>query len=203
MNRGIRTSKSKELIPSGYQDLLDDLKERIRGGRIKAAISVNRELIILYWNIGKRILEKQKEEGWGSKVINRLSKDLMKEFPKMKGFSVRNLKYMRRFAQEYSDEEKVQQLAAQIPWFHNCVLMDKVKDANEREYYIKKTIEHGWSRNVLVHQIEIGLFHRKGKALTNFPSTLPRPESDLAQELIKDPYNFDFLTIADKYHEVS
>ena len=142
-------SEPENGVPLGYNGLLNDLKVRIREGQIKATLSVNKELIILYWDIGKRILEKQIEEGWGTKVIDRLSKDLVKEFPNVRGFSSRNLKYMRKFAEEYPDHEIVQQLAAQIPWFHNCVLMDKIKDPEERMFYIQKTIENGWSRNSL------------------------------------------------------
>ena len=119
----------------------------------------------------------------------------------MKGFSPRNLKYMRRFAQEYPDGEFVQQVAAQIPWFHNCVLLDKLADHQERIWYIRKTIEHGWSRNVLVHQIESGLHKRQGQALTNFAQSLPQPQSDLARELLKNPYSFDFLTVSENAQE--
>ncbi|NEP58325.1 MAG: DUF1016 domain-containing protein, partial [Symploca sp. SIO2G7] len=116
-------------------------------------------------------------------------------------FSSRNLKYMRAFAQAYPNEILVQQLAAQIPWFHNCVLLDKVKDAVERQWYIQKTIEHGWSRSILVHQIELELYHRQGKATTNFERTLPKPQSELAEQILKDPYNFDFLSLGEQARE--
>lgn len=119
----------------------------------------------------------------------------------MKGFSPRNLKYMRALAEAYLDEQFVQQLAAQIPWFHNCILLDKVKQPDEREFYIRKTIEHGWSRNVLVHQIESDLYHRQGKAIANFDRTLPAPQSELALQILKDPYNFDFLSLSEKVQE--
>jgi len=147
------------------------------------------------------ILKRQKEEGWGSKVIDRLAKDLKQEFPDMKGFSSRNLKYMRAFAEAYPDRKFVQQAAAQIPWFHHCTILDKVKTHAERTWYIQQAIEHGWSRNVLVHQIEGGLYHRKGKAITNFNSTLPSPQSDLAQEVLKNPYVFDFLGLTEDIRE--
>jgi predicted nuclease of restriction endonuclease-like (RecB) superfamily len=153
------------------------------------------------WSIGCDILARQAEQGWGAKVIERLARDLRAAFPDMKGFSPRNLKYMRALAEAYPEEQFVQQLAAQMPWFHNCVLLDKVKDAAERQWYIRKTIEHGWSRNVLVHQIESGLYHRQGKAQTNFERTLPAPQSELAQQLLKDPYNFDFLTLGEDARE--
>lgn len=181
-----------------YKQFLQDLKKRIQSAQIKAALSVNRELVLLYWQIGREILERQKAEGWGAKVIEQISKDLRSEFPEMKGFSSRNLKYMRKFAEVFSDEEFVQQLAAQIPWFHNCVILDKTKTLEEREFYIYKTIENGWSRNILVLQIESKLFERQGKAVTNFDLTLPKPQSDLAKQLLKDPYNFDFLTLHDE-----
>jgi predicted nuclease of restriction endonuclease-like (RecB) superfamily len=134
-------------------------------------------------------------------VIDRLSADLRREFPNMTGLSARNLKYMRRFAEAWTDLQFVQQVAAQIPWFHNCVLMDKVADRTERLWYLQQTIEYGWSQSVLVHQIESGLYRRQGKALTNFAQTLPAPQSDLAQELLKDPYNFDFLTLGQEARE--
>ena len=188
-------------LPPGYAEFLADLKERIRRARIKAALSANRELILLYWEIGRMILEWQKKEGWGSKVIDRLAQDLRREFPDIKGFSARNLKYMRAFAEAYPDKKFVQQVAAQIPWFHHCTLLDKVKDPAERIWYIQQTIEHGWSRNVLVHQIESGLYHRKGKAITNFDRTLPAPQSDLAREVLKDPYVFDFLGLTEDIRE--
>lgn len=181
-----------------YSDFLQSLKTRIQQAQIKAALAVNRELVLLYWHIGREILDRQKAQGWGAKVIEQLSKDLRSEFPQMKGFSRTNLLYMRGFAESYQNEEFVQQVAGQIPWFHNCVILDKVKDAKEREFYIAKTIENGWSRNVLVVQIESKLFERQGKAVTNFERTLPPAQSDLATQLLKDPYNFDFLTLHDE-----
>jgi len=188
-------------LPQGYASFLNDLKERIRTARIRAALAVNRELVMLYWSIGRDILVCQKEQGWGSKVIDRLAADLQREFPEMTGFSPRNLKYMRAFAEAWPDESIVQQVAAQIPWFHNCVILDRVKSPAEREWYIRATIQNGWSRNVLVHQIESDLYHRQGKAATNFTRTLPSPQSELAQQVIKDPYNFEFLTLAEEARE--
>jgi predicted nuclease of restriction endonuclease-like (RecB) superfamily len=189
------------LLPTGYDEFLLELKERIRSAQVRAALAVNRELVLLYWQIGRDILSQQQQQGWGAKVISQLAKDLKKAFPEMKGFSPRNLKYMRAFAEAYPDETFMQQLAAQIPWFHNCVLLDKVKDATERQWYIQKTIEHGWSRSILVHQIELKLYHRQGKATTNFDRTLPKPQSELAEQVLKDPYNFDFLSLGDKAWE--
>jgi predicted nuclease of restriction endonuclease-like (RecB) superfamily len=185
----------------GYDDFLRDLKQRIQAAQIKAALAVNRELVLLYWQIGRDILERQGKAGWGAKIIDRLSMDLHAEFPDMKGFSRSNLLYMRAFAAAWPDESIVQQVAGQLPWFHNCVLLDKVKDENERLWYINQAVQHGWSRNVLVLQIESGLYRRQGKAQTNFPKALPAPLSDLAQQLLKDPYNFDFLTLGKDAHE--
>jgi predicted nuclease of restriction endonuclease-like (RecB) superfamily len=194
-------SLSKAVVPAGYAEFLQDLKARIRSAQLRAALAVNRELVLLYWRIGRDIIERQSQAGWGAKIIDQLSKDLHQEFPDMNGFSPRNLKYMRAFAQAWPDEVIVQQAAAQIPWFHNCILVDKVKSPEERLWYIQRTIQHGWSRNVLVHQIESRLYARQGKAVTNFKATLPAPQSDLAQQVLKDPYNFDFLTLAEDVRE--
>jgi predicted nuclease of restriction endonuclease-like (RecB) superfamily len=179
----------------GYDAFLTDIKQRIRTAQVKAALAVNHELIMLYWHIGTEILTRQQQQGWGAKVIDQLSKDLKQEFPEIKGYSTRNLKYIRAFAEAYPDQQIVQQLAAQIPWFHNCVLLDKVKDPQKRRWYIEKTIQNCWSRAVLEHQIESRLLERTGTAITNFDRALPQPQSDLARELIKDPYNFEFLGI--------
>jgi predicted nuclease of restriction endonuclease-like (RecB) superfamily len=184
-----------------YGALLSDLKAQVYAARTRAALSVNRELVLLYWRIGQAILERQDQAGWGAKVIDRLAVDLRGEFPDMKGFSTRNLKYMRSFAAAWSGTEFVQQLAAQLPWFHNCVLLDKLSDSTQREWYARAAIEHGWSRNILVHQIETRLIERQGRAATNFERTLPAPQSELATALLKDPYTFDFLTLADDAHE--
>lgn len=191
----------RDLVPSGYEALLDDLKERIRRAQIRAALAVNRELVLLYWQIGRDILQRQEQEGWGAKVIDRLARDLRAAFPEMKGFSPRNLKYMRAFAAAYRDQSIVQQSAAQMPWFHTCLLLDKVKDPAEREWYMRGVIQFGWSRDVLAHQIDSDLYHRQGQAVTNFDATLPPTQSDLARQLLKDPYNFDFLTLDADAHE--
>lgn len=183
-------------LPAGYNAFIEDLKNRIRSARLKAAFAVNSELILLYWDIGRGILARQGREGWGAKVVDRMARDLRKSFPEMRGFSPRNLKYMRAFAETYPKRSFVQQLVAQLPWGHNIILMEQVKQLRLREWYARKAIEHGWSRNVLVHQIELELHKRQGKALTNFKQTLPKSQSDLAQQTIKDPYTFDFLTLA-------
>ncbi len=191
----------KQLIPDGYPQLLEQLKERIRTAQVQAALSVNRELVILYWQIGKDVLVRQELSGWGAKTVTRLSADLRREFPEIKGFSTRNLKYMRAFAKAWPDRQIVQQVAAQIPWFHNCILLDKVKDPEARIWYVYQTVKQGWSRRVLMHQIDTGLCARQGKAPTNFQSSLPAPQSDLANQLLKDPYNFEFLTMTEGVHE--
>ncbi|WP_165250930.1 PDDEXK nuclease domain-containing protein [Paludisphaera soli] len=187
--------------PEGYEAFLVDLKGLIKTAQLRAALAVNRELVLLYWRIGREVLARQRDQGWGAKVVDRLAADLHHAFPEMSGLSPRNLKYMRAFAAAWPDEPIVQQLAAQIPWFHNCVLMDKVKDPEERVWYVGKTLEHGWSRSILVLQVESGLYRRQGKAVTNFQATLPPAQSDLAQQILKDPYNFDFLTLGDDARE--
>lgn len=185
------------IISDDYKNFFESLKSRISTAQVKAALAVNSELVLLYWQIGRDILDRQKTQGWGAKVVDQLSKDLRSAFPQMKGFSTRNLKYMRSLAEQYSDKQFVQQAVAQIPWGHNVRILDYVKSPKEREFYIRKTIENGWSRDVLVWQIESKLFERQGKAVTNFELTLPKPQSDLANQLLKDPYNFDFLTLHD------
>jgi predicted nuclease of restriction endonuclease-like (RecB) superfamily len=187
--------------PAGYADWLAELKIRIHSAQQRAALAVNRELVWLYWQIGRDILERQAREGWGAKVIERLAHDLRTAFPDMKGFSPRNLKYMRAFAEAWSEPEFVQQAAAQLPWFHLCTLIDKLKTREERDWYIAKTVEHNWSRNVLVLQIETKTHTRTGQAITNFDARLPKPQSDLARESLKDPYRFDFLSLGDEARE--
>lgn len=184
-----------KVTPEGYLELLNQLKERIRGAQLRAGLAVNRELVLLYWQLGREILVRQDQRGWGAKVIDRLANDLRRAFPEMKGFSVRNLRYARAFAEAWPDEQIVQQLVAQIPWGHNVRILDYLKDPAEREWYIRQTIQHGWSRDILVHQIEGQLYQRQGQADTNFSLTLPPPQSDLARQVLKDPYNFDFLSL--------
>lgn len=187
--------------PDSYSAFLSSLKDQIRQARTQAALAVNRELVLLYWRIGKNILTRQQEQGWGSKIIDQLSKDIRREFPDIKGFSARNLKYMRAFAEAYPDGAIVQEVLAQITWYHNIALLEKVKDLNERLWYAHETVTNGWSRNVLVMQIEQGLCKRMGGAITNFDRTLPAPQSDLARQLLKDPYHFDFLTVGTDIQE--
>jgi predicted nuclease of restriction endonuclease-like (RecB) superfamily len=202
--RAPATPKNADSIgnrPHGYAEWLKDLKARIRAAQLQASVTVNRELVVIYWQIGQDILERQAREGWGTKVIDRLAQDLRTAFPGMKGFSSRNLKYMRAFAEAWPDAEIVQQAAAQLPWFHLCTLLDKLTTRSERDWYLAKAIEHGWSRNILVMQIETGAMKRAGRATTNFASRLPKPQSDLANESLKDPYRLDFLGLTEDVQE--
>ncbi len=192
---------SKNIISQEYNKFLADLKERVATSRYKAALSVNKELILLYHHIGMQILDAQERQGWGAKVIDQLSKDLASEFPEMKGFSVRNLKYMRKFSEEYPDSQFVQEVLAQLTWYHNVTLLDKISDKQIRLFYVKHAIEHGWSRNIMVMQMELSLHKRQGQAITNFKDKLPSPQSDLAHYTLKDPYIFDFLSIGAEAHE--
>jgi predicted nuclease of restriction endonuclease-like (RecB) superfamily len=187
--------------PDGYIEWLKELKARIRSAQQKAVLAANSEMLVLYWQIGRDILQRQVAKGWGAKVVDRLSADLRREFPEMKGFSSRNLKYMRLFAETWTAGVFVQQVVAQIPWGHNIALLTKVKDSAEREWYARAAIEYGWSRAVLVHQIESKLYQRQGKAVTNFARQLPAPQSELAQMTLKDPYMFDFLGVGKEAHE--
>jgi predicted nuclease of restriction endonuclease-like (RecB) superfamily len=226
-----------------YKQWLLQLKERVRSAQIKAALKVNAELLNLYWDLGGQIIDKERNTEWGQKIIPKLSADLLKEFPELKGFSRTNLFYIRQWYLFYSDaipivqqvvgqlpaSEKgqqavaqmlpqpvaktsrrtvqqpvapiVPQLVGQIPWGHHLQIITKCKDIKEALFYIEQTTKHNWSRSVLVHQIENGLYKRKGKALTNFEYTLPRPQSDLANELLKNPYNFDFLQLGEAASE--
>ncbi|MBV8658197.1 MAG: DUF1016 family protein [Burkholderiales bacterium] len=187
--------------PEGYADWLADLKGRIHSAQQRATLAVNRELVLLYWQIGRDILARQAEQGWGAKVIERLAQDLRTAFPEMKGFSPRNLKYMRAFADAWPDAEFVQQAVAQLPWGHNLVLLESLDTEAKRRWYADKAIAHNWSRNVLNMQIETRLMERSSAAVTNFDVNLPKPQSDLARESLKDPYRFDFLGLTDEAHE--
>jgi predicted nuclease of restriction endonuclease-like (RecB) superfamily len=189
------------IISEEYTQLLNDLKQRVALSQYRASLSVNKELTLLYHHIGSAILTAQAQQGWGAKVVGQLSKDLRLEFPEMKGFSPQNLKYMRKFAEEYAVGEIGQQAVDQIPWGHIVILIYGVPDKAERYFYINETIQNGWSRNVLSMQIETNLFRRQGKAVTNFQAKLSAPQSDLAQATLKNPYLFDFLSLSKDAHE--
>jgi predicted nuclease of restriction endonuclease-like (RecB) superfamily len=190
-------------IDTSYLKFLIQLKTRISEARYQAARTVNQDLILLYWDIGNSILEKQKVEGWGSKIVQKISTDLNQSFPEMKGFSVRNLKYMRLFAETWNDKAIVQQLVAQLPWGHNLALLDKLTNNIDRLWYVQQTIENGWSRNVLILQIESGLKNRivDNQKTHNFNFTLSKDQSDLANNTFKDPYIFDFLSLGNEAQE--
>lgn len=187
--------------PEGYANWLADLKTRIYAARQRTSLAVNRELVRLYWQIGRDILTRQTQQGWGAKIIDRLAHDLRAAFPEMKGFSRTNLMYMRAFAEAWTDEQIVQQAVGQLPWSHNLVLLTRLKQPEQRLAYARAAIEHGWSRNVLNIHIETRLLERTGKAVTNFEEHLPAPGSDLARESFKDPYLFDFLNIGKEADE--
>lgn len=191
------------LVPLGtaYAVWLVALKQRIRGARQQAALAANHEQIALYHDIGREILERQVRDGWGAGVIPRLSADLREEFPEMRGFSTRNLKYMRTFAEQCPDGQIGQQSAAQLPWFHIVTILTCVPGQDEREWYAAAAVEQGWSRDVLGSQIKSQLHLRQGAAVTNFGRSLPVPQAGLAQEVLKDPYHFDFTGLGEEAHE--
>jgi predicted nuclease of restriction endonuclease-like (RecB) superfamily len=188
-------------VPTGYRDWLAELKTQIRETRLRASLSVNAELIGLYWRIGRDILERQERHRWGAKVVDRLALDLRAEFHGMQGFSRANLLYMRSFAEAWPDPEIVQRVVGRLPWGQNIELLAKLKDPADRLWYAEATLEHGWSRPVLAAQIQTRLRDRQGQAITNFGRTLPPAASDLAQQILKDPYQFDFLSLTENTKE--
>ena len=191
-----------EIIKSNeYANFLSDLKERVRTSQQKAVIQVNRQLILLYHHIGSEILRLQKEKGWGSKVIDQLSRDLRSYFPYIRGFSSTNLKYMRLLAESFSENEVSQQAVDQLPWSHLIRILTAVNDPKTRLFYIEKSRENNWSRETLKTQLENRLHERTGQAVTNFESKLPTHISSIATQTLRDPYCFDFLGIHDEMHE--
>jgi predicted nuclease of restriction endonuclease-like (RecB) superfamily len=204
MKHAVTHFKTKE-----YRKFIDDIKSRIRAARVKASLSVNAELIHLYLDIGQSVVERQKKDGWGASIIEQMSRDIQKDFPGVEGFSASNISRMRAFYLAWKDINSISAQAvpkkadflSRIPWGHHVVLLFKIKDPAERVWYLQKTFENGWSRPVLIQQIENDAYSRQGKAVTNFKATLPPLQSDLARQIIKDPYNFDFLTLKDDYNE--
>jgi predicted nuclease of restriction endonuclease-like (RecB) superfamily len=193
-------TKAPVVLPAGYGPWLAGIKAQIRDARLRTAFAVNSELIMLYWRIGQDILERQERDGWGAKVVERLAIDLRAEFPESRGFSRANLLYMRAFAEAWPDPEIVQRLVGRLPWGQNTKLL-ALKDPATRLWYAQATLEHGWSRAVLDFQIDTKAHARQGQALTNFTHVLPPETSDLAQQILKDPYHFDFLTVTQPVQE--
>jgi predicted nuclease of restriction endonuclease-like (RecB) superfamily len=210
---------------SKYTAVLEQLKIRLRNAQSRAILAVNVELLLIYWEIGHAIAKQEIQEGWGAKVIDKMSLDLRNEFPAMKGLSPRNLRYMRDFAKAYPhfsdtvtitsilqqpaaklqpvvpNNKILQQAVAKLPWGHNCVLLDKTGGQKEKLFYAQKAVENGWSRHILIEQIDSNLIERQGKTLNNFDHTLPVPQSDLAKEIFKNPYLFEFLNLTERIQE--
>lgn len=180
-------------MSDSYLQFIEEVKSEIQRQRISVVLNANASMIHLYWNIGQAILQKQLDEGWGAKVIDRMAADIKASFPEMSGFSPRNIKYMRKFAECWPDYTIVQQVVAQLPWRTNITLMDKLKDPESRIWYAQKVIENGWSSTVLDIQIQGKLMERSGKSVNNFAVALPPSDSDMADQVFKDPYLFDFL----------
>lgn len=195
MNEGVLA------LPADYAEWLTNLKQRIQGARHRALLAANEEQIRLYHDIGREILDRQSRQGWGAKVIDQLSADLRAAFPEMKGFSTRNLKYMKQFAGCCPEGRIGQQPAAQLPWFHIITVLTKLSDPALREWYAREALQGGWPRDTLTSQIKSQLHLRQGAAVNNFAQRLPRPEAGLATEILKDPYHFDFLGLGEEAHE--
>ncbi|MBZ0158485.1 MAG: PDDEXK nuclease domain-containing protein [Alphaproteobacteria bacterium] len=187
----------KTELPTHYPALLQEIKEKVLQTRLRTVMAANSALILLYWEIGHSILQRQEQAGWGARVIDRLSHDLREVFPDMKGFSPRNLLFMRAFVEACPDARKVKQLVSQLPWGHVILLLQRVKEPDIRDWYIRQSIKYGWSRNILAIQIKTRLHERQGKAVNNFAVSLPPVDSDMAAQIFKDPYIFDFLGTAD------
>lgn len=204
-NKSILKIENRFFLNNDYKELIQNLKKKVYNVQLKSFINTNKELLTFYWELGEIIVKKQNKSSWGDGFLAQLSKDLMEEFPDMKGFSERNIKYIRQWYLFYNQKGVIrQQLVAQfiqIPWGHNIAIISKCKNLDEAIYYVSNTLNHGWSRSVLLHQIESGLYKREGKAITNFSDVLPKIQSDLANQTLKDPYIFDFLTLTKNYNE--
>ncbi len=190
------------LKTSDYKSFIKDIKSHIQKAQIKASLAVNQELLNLYWDLAEKIVAKQKNAAWGDGFLLQMSQDLQIEFPGMKGFSKRNLELIRQWYLYWLPSTAIaKQVVSQIPWGHNLAIISKIKNVNDAIFYVQKTIQNNWSRSVLVHQIESALHQREGKALNNFKQTLPVPQSDLAHQMLKDPYQFDFLSLRERHDE--
>jgi len=192
----VAATSTSDAVPAGYTELLEQLKARVRAAQLRAARSANAEVLALYWSVGRDVVDRQDLAGWGARVVDRLAADLRAAFPDQRGWSRRNLQYMRAVAVAWPTlDEFVQQAAAQLPWAHVLVLLDRLDSGDDRTWYARQALEHGWSRAVLEHQIAGQLRHRVGAAPSNFPDHLPPVDSELAQQLLRDPYVFDHLTL--------
>jgi predicted nuclease of restriction endonuclease-like (RecB) superfamily len=191
----------RQELPGDYSEVLRAIKERVTRQRQRTVLAVNSSVVLLYWEVGCMILARQERSGWGSRIVDRLASDLREAFPDMRGFSPRNLKYMRAFASAWPDLAIVQAALAQITWYHNITLIEKLETKEHRLWYARRALEHGWSQPVLVLQIERRAHERQGRAQTNFEDTLPANDSDLAKQAFKDPYLFDFIGIGDLRRE--
>lgn len=204
MSKQLKIKEDSLRLDQNYNDFLGSIKDRLKAAQNRASIAVNKELIKFYWELGCELLEKQKLHAWGDKFLDQFSQDLRQAFPEMQGFSKRNLEHIRRFATLYPTIEFAKQAVSQLPWGHIVRLMQMIKDQNIREWYATQTIKNGWSRSIMEIQIESNLYERQGissNKISNFHEHLSPKQSDLANEILKDPYHFDFLTIQDKAHE--
>lgn len=204
MSKEIKTQDASLHLDKDYLDFFSSIRTRLKTAQIRAALAANNELIKFYWELGNDLIEKQKAQKWGAHFLEQFSHDMRQAFPEMQGFSVTNLKRMRLFAQAYPDFEIRAQAVPQLPWGHIVRLMQMIKDDSQREWYAAQTIKNGWSRSVLEMQIESQLYERQAinsKKTSNYHKHLPAPQSDLAHEILKDPFSFDFLTIQGKAHE--
>ena len=195
------STPAKSSMPDWYPELLASVSKHVSSGRSRAISAGNREMLLSYWSIGSELVKRESVQGWGSRVVTRLSADIQSVFPEARGFSPRNLRYMKSFAQAWPGLPMLQQAVATLPWGHHVVLIDKLEDPDTRLWYAAAAVEHGWSRAMLIHHIETGFHKRPGGAVTNLEATLPPSGSDLAQQSLKDPYIFDFLSLTEKYTE--
>ena len=188
-------------IPKDYPEFLEEIVSRIAQSQTRAALAISRELVLLYWSIGAEIVVREKRQGWGAKVVDRLGHDLQQRFPGVEGFSPRNLRYMRSLAEAWPDPEMLPQRVATLPWGHLRLLLDRVKEPVVRDWYLKAAVQEGWTRDALGHMISGDLYARDGKSITNFSRTLPPAQSEMAIQVLRDPYNFDFLTLTHPLEE--
>lgn len=195
------STPAKPSLPDWYPELLACVSKEVSSGRSRAISAANREMLLSYWSIGSELAKRESAQGWGSRVVTRLSADVRLAFPEASGFSPRNLRYMKSFAQAWPGFPMLQEPLATLPWYHQLALLEKLDDHDTRLWYAAAAVEHGWSRAMLVHHIETGFHERSGGAVTNFAATLPPSDSDLAQQSLKDPYIFDFLSLTEKYIE--